>query len=79
MKKLTGKEARMQFPEALKAMNDGKLPTLAQLKRNNFFWLDDRGRLHVDDSLHPAYDDVWNPELGEWEGSDEDYPENIRD
>jgi hypothetical protein len=60
-------------------MNDGKLPTLAQLKRNNFFWLDDRDRLHVDDAVHPAYDDVWNAAIGEWEGSDEAYPENIRD
>lgn len=24
------------------------------------FWTDDKGRLHVDDAFHPAYDDMWD-------------------
>lgn len=71
-------DAAARFPEAIAAMrahdeemegepmSDGKW---ARYVRDLIFWTDPRGWLHVDDRVHPAYDDEWDPERREWLGS----------
>lgn len=59
--------ARTMFPGAVEALEaDGAEPGEYR------FWVDANGRLHVDDAVHPAFDDVWDPTQRAWFGGDGD-------
>lgn len=60
-KVITLEEARDQFYEAISRFDDPE---------ESIYWVDDLGRLHCDDAVHPAYDDMWDGE--DWVGGD--YP-----
>lgn len=68
-------EALKRFPEACAALvknsvDVGLSESDAHESLNDLvFWTDSKGRLHCDDRIHPAFDDMW--EAGEWVGSDE--------
>jgi hypothetical protein len=74
-------EALSRFPEACAAlvknsMDVGLTEADAKESLNDLvFWEDSKGRLHCDDRIHPAFDDMW--EGGQWVGSDE--PEEEED
>lgn len=62
-------EVRRRFRQAYAAL-DNVSPIELQ------FWVTPDGRLHCDDAYHPAFDDVWNPETEQWEGSSDDYDDD---
>jgi len=51
------------YPDAVAALGD--------VDPDDAFFLDPEGRLIVDDRVHSFGGDVWNPETGDWEMSDE--------
>lgn len=67
---ITLEQAQSEFPDAISAL-DVEDMGLSELK----FWKDYRGYLHCDDRVHPSFDDMWDPNVSEWVGSDIDYPD----
>lgn len=62
--------AKKRFPTAIRMLDDtGDL----------LFWLDDDGRLHCDDALHPSFDDMWDTQKKSWVGSPIETPEWVLD
>lgn len=69
---ITLKQARRRFPKAIAALleDDTDLKELA-------FTVDSKGALHVDDAVHPAFDDEWDPNIERWFGSGDDDEEEL--